>query len=270
MIDLRADVLFGPISHISSSIGRWRVLQQLDGHIVPPSMSVDMKAGFLHSVECIKETCIDLEMKTTVGVIERGYQTCFDLLEMNKNFRAREFEELCSFGEKILEVFVTEGGSRKFVALSPKHAEFLSPSTPIFGDAVAIAFPAIIEELADAGRCRAAGLWTASVMHLMRASEGPLGELAKYVGVEIQQNWNGSLNQIEGKLKERNRTKFGESEEQWASEAAAHFRVIKNAWRNHAQHGKVRYGEAELMSIWSNLQSLMQSLAKRLPDTHKI
>jgi hypothetical protein len=82
---------------------------------------------------------------------------------------------------------------------------FYSPTTPLFGDAVADAFPAAEQEITDAGKCRAAGLWTASVMHLMRAIEEPLNSLAQWLGAETGQNWNTALNQIDAKLRALNK-----------------------------------------------------------------
>ena len=101
-------------------------------------------------------------------------------------------------------------------------------------------------------------------MHLMRATEEPLRALAEWAGVDVGQNWNNALNQIDSRLKERTKTAHGADEEQWASEASAHLRAIKNAWRNHAAHGLARYDEQDAVAIWSNVQSLMQTLAKKL------
>lgn len=266
MLHLDPEKFLPPISYMAAAISEWKVLQQLEGHMVPQALSFEVRVGFLKSAEILKETAQALTMTTTTAVIEDSFDDIVAQLSLNRPLSAYELQKITSFGEKVLSVFMAEARSRQFVTLAAGHAAFLSPSTPLFGDAVDDAFPAASLEISDAGRCRAAGLWTASIMHLMRGLEDALNSLASYVGIDIGQNWNTALNQIDAKLKERGKSLFGPDEEQWAAETSAHLRAIKNAWRNHAQHAHARYNEEEAVSIWNNVQSLLQTLARRLNE----
>lgn len=264
MISLDPRTFLAPMSYIGAAVSEWKMLQQLEGHVVPQAISMDVKVGFLRSVELLKDVATSLTMPTTISLIDTEFEDAVERLAPNRPYSAHELQRLILFGDKVLSVFIAEASARAFIALAHGHSGFLAPETPLFGEAVDDAFPAAGQEIADAGKCRAAGLWTASVMHLMRAIEEPLNLLAQRLGVDTGQNWNTALNQIEVELRARNKSQHGADEEQWASEAAAHLRAIKNAWRNYAQHGRVRYNEGEAVSIWNNVQSLMQTLAKKL------
>lgn len=149
--------------------------------------------------------------------------------------------------------------------LPSKHAGFYA-AKPHFGEAVDDAFPSAAQEIGDAAKCRALGQWTACVLHLMRALEPALNALAGYVAVQPDQNWNTALNQIDAKLRAITKANDGAEAEQWASEASAHFRTVKNAWRNHAAHGRARYNEDEAVAIFDNVRFLMTTLAGRLSE----
>jgi hypothetical protein len=151
--------------------------------------------------------------------------------------------------------------SELFVMISHSNKRYYEQTEPLFGEAVNVAFPTASLEIADAGKCRAFGRWTACVMHLMRALETPMNALAKRYDVKPGQNWNTALNEIDAALKSVTKSTVGPDAEQWASEASAHLRLIKNAWRNHAQHGNARYDEEQAVAIWGNVDSFMRTLA---------
>jgi hypothetical protein len=256
--------LFVPLGFIYGCVSEWKVLRQLDGLAVQVNVNFEERVNFLRCVEKLKETATKLNLATTIGIIERGFDNALHDLAPRHPLGTKQLQRLIAFGDKVIEVFVTEVEGHFFIGLSPEYVKVISPEYKAFGEKVDKLFPAAGPEISDAARCRSFGMWTAAVMHLMRATEISLNGLATHVGVDVDQNWNTALNQIEMKLKERNRSNFGIDEEQWASEASAHLRAIKNAWRNHAQHGKARYDEEDATSIWNNVQSLMQTLAKKL------
>jgi flagellin-specific chaperone FliS len=266
MYQFEASTLLAPISYISGCISEWKVLRQLDGIAANVGVNFDKRVNFLKCVERLKLTATTLSMSTSVGVIERGFDDAVNDLAARRPLGLNQLQRLIAFGEKVVEIFVTEAEVRAFIVLDPKHSSYLEGQTATFGEKVTEVFGEAVQEISDAGRCRSFGMWTASVKHLMRAAETPLTSLATYLDVDVGQNWNTALNQIDAKLKERNKSNFNAEEEQWASEASAHLRAMKNAWRNHAQHGKARYNEEEAVSIWNNVQSFMQTLAQRLTN----
>jgi hypothetical protein len=179
-------------------------------------------------------------------------------------FGEEALDDLISGLEYLLRTFRDEIDARPLFAMSPTNANLYDQPEPLFGREVDDAFPSSAEDIAEAGRCLAVGRWTGAVMHLMRALETPLSELAKHVGVPDAANWNKQLNEIENKLRAISKSTHGSDEEQWAAEAAAHFRAIKNGWRNHAMHGRSFYDEERSREIYDAVRGLMRHLASRL------
>lgn len=176
---------------------------------------------------------------------------------------SHDMGQITALGSQMLAAFGDEMAARLMFVMSSKHAGFYGDGQH-FGAAVDDSFPSASQEITDAAKCRALGQWTACVLHLMRALEPALNALTQHVGVEPEQNWNNALNQIDAKLRGISKAKDGLEAEQWAAEASAHFRSIKNAWRNHAAHGRARYNEDEAVAIFDNVRVLMQTLAARL------
>jgi len=146
-------------------------------------------------------------------------------------------------------------------------SEFYDQSRPLFGEAVDDAFPSSADDIAEAGRCMAVERWTAAVMHLMRALEPPLDLLAAHAQVSPGANWNKSLNEIEAKLRGVGKREHGRDEERWAAETASHFRAFKNAWRNHAMHGRTFYDQERATEIFEAVRALMRHLATKLSES---
>jgi len=263
MRKLDTNKLLKPMSFVGGAISEWRLVQQLEGHMVPQVISMDTRVGFLKSIEMLKEAGQELSMHTSVNVITMGWDNAFELMAVNRPLSAHELQRLVSFGEQVTTAFVAEAGSISLIGLKAGHAQFHEPAAPLFGEKVDDAFPSAAQEIADAGSCRAAGLWTACVMHLMRGLEPALSALAGSMGITPDQNWNSALNQIEAKLRDIRKSSSGEEAEQWASEAVLQLRAVKNAWRNHAMHGRVRYSEDEAVRIFDSVKYLMQTLASR-------
>jgi hypothetical protein len=163
----------------------------------------------------------------------------------------------------LASAFQNEMEARLLLVLPSANAHFFGDA-PLFGNVVDNVFPQIAYDIAEAGKCRALGRWTAAVMHLMRVLEAGLEALARHVGVEQGQNWNADLNAIEGRLRAIKRTVEGPEEEQWAAEAGVHLRFIKNAWRNSAMHPRERYDEERAVQIFDNTRTFMQHLAGKL------
>jgi hypothetical protein len=260
------DELLKPMSYLGAAVGEWRLLQQLEGHMVPQAIDFDVRVGFLKSADMLKDAAKKLGMLAAARVIEQGWEEAFALSALRRPLSAHELQRMTIYADKILSVFIAEASNVSLMSLSPAHSAFLDPSTPPFGQPVYDAFPSAVPDIVDAGHSRAFGLWTACVMHLMRALEPALAALAASLDVEVGQNWNTALNQIDTALREIRKSTNGATEEQWASEAVLQLRAIKNAWRNHAMHGVGRYGEEDAVRIYESVKFLMQTLAARLSE----
>jgi myo-inositol catabolism protein IolC len=105
-------------------------------------------------------------------------------------------------------------------------------------------------------------------MHLMRVLELGLHSLADQLGVSFQNaNWQNIIDQIEKHIRTMSSATHGtnrKSDQQFYSEAAAHFRVLKDAWRNHSMHIHERYGEEKAEAIFNSVRAFMQHLATKL------
>ena len=150
------------------------------------------------------------------------------------------------------------------------HVDLLTDS-PLFGDKVDGAFPSAQYDITEAGRCLALRRPTACVVHLMRALEVALASLAKALGQNITtQTWNTILNVLEAEIRSRDKKTLGEKwreeDEQFFAEAATHFRMIKNAWRNHAMHAKDKYTDEEAENIYDSVHSFIRHLSDRLSE----
>src|SRR5690606_15673388 len=103
----------------------------------------------------LKDAATTLSMPAAVKVIELGWDEALALLSLNRPLSSHELQRVTNYADKVLSVFVAEASRASLLALPAKHADFLSPETPLFGAKVAAAFPSSAPDIADAGQCRA-------------------------------------------------------------------------------------------------------------------
>lgn len=140
-----------------------------------------------------------------------------------------------------------------------------------FGEAVSTAFPSAVYDIVEAGKCLTFSRSTACVMHLMRVLEVGLSALANKLGIKLKSdNWNAILNLMEKEIRSRTSETHGadwkQKDEPFFAEAATHFRFLKNGWRNHAMHARVKYTEEEADDIYRTVRALMRHLSERLSE----
>ena len=150
------------------------------------------------------------------------------------------------------------------------HVDLLT-ETPLFGDQVNEAFPSARYDISEAGHCLALKRPTACVLHLMRALESGLSSLSTALGISLtRKGWDAILNQLEKEIRlrstETSDAKWKNEGEQFFAQAATHFRMIKDAWRNHAMHGRDKYTEEEAEVIYGSVRSFMRHLSERLSE----
>ncbi|MFD0986748.1 hypothetical protein [Methyloligella solikamskensis] len=155
------------------------------------------------------------------------------------------------------------------------NARLLDSDEPAFGQRVDECFPSARFDIEEAGKCLALSRGTAAVMHLMRAAEVGLGCLASALKVDASnENWNSLLNDIEKEIRSRTAATHGQDwkdrEEPFFTESATHFRLMKNAWRNHAAHARVKYTTEEAGEIYQSVRAFMRHLSKRLREPSEV
>jgi hypothetical protein len=162
--------------------------------------------------------------------------------------------------------FIPSVGNGDRVKLVPK------PLSQLFGEDVCKNFPSAMSDLREAVICLAMSRSTATVLHLMRALEVGLSALAKYFSVPSDNpNWQNLIERIEKSIREigndaQRRPTDWKEQQMFFSNAATHFMFIKDAWRNHAAHGRVKYTEEEAAGIFGNVRGFMQKIATRLSE----
>lgn len=268
MLVIDAQNLVNTFSYLGSSIKhleicREEMLAARDAqvaHIAPHQLG-----GLVKCSQILGHLADQLGMVSAKASAERFSEFAKSIAQNAGQMRSHDLGQITTMGSHMLASFGDELDARLLFVLSPEEARKYSAKSP-FGESVEEAFPSSTREVGDAAKCLALKQWTACVVHLMRALEPALTALARSVDVEPDQNWNKALNQIDANLREISRSRHGAEDEQWASETSAHFRTIKNAWRNHAAHGRARYNEAEAVAIFDNVGFLMRTLAKRISE----
>lgn len=175
--------------------------------------------------------------------------------------------------EHLDETIRFEMGKHLFFFVLPETAEFYRQKQPLFGKDVNDAFPSAIFDVQEAGKCLALTRSTACGFHLMRVLEIGLGVLGKVFGVSLAHtNWAPALDEIESKIREMHKDPVWKAmpdckeQQEFYAQAASHFGVLKDAWRNYTMHTRGKYTEDEAKQIFGSVRAFMQKLATRLHE----
>ncbi|MGB2889594.1 MAG: hypothetical protein WBC04_18010 [Candidatus Acidiferrales bacterium] len=159
--------------------------------------------------------------------------------------------------------------SHIFYQIESSKSRYYEKPNELWGEGVSKAFPSAIPELTDAAKCYGLERNTACVFHLMRALEVGLSCMAKPFGVSTDHtNWQNIIEQIESKVRELSKTKpkNWKEDQEFYSQAASYFMIVKDAWRNYTAHRRGRYEAEEAERIMENVCGFMQKLATRLKE----
>lgn len=125
-------------------------------------------------------------------------------------------------------------------------------------------FPFASIEMSSARNCYLYEESAASVFHSMRALEIGLTAFAQELHVPINRDqWEVIVNNIESEIKKINGPHAGSDwkrKQQQYSEAALHFRYLKNAWRNHVMHVRHIYEPPKALQILGHVSEFVQAL----------
>ena len=158
---------------------------------------------------------------------------------------------------------------KKVMIFPSNKVGYFDGSSSMFSSAVRDSFVSAQHDMDESEKCFALNRHTACVFHLMRAMEAGLNLLGKDLGVSVGQNWNTALDEIEKEIRSRNRGTHGPQwkiDEPFYSEAATHFRFVKNAWRNYVAHLHESYDEERAKGILNSVSDFMRHLATRLHE----
>jgi hypothetical protein len=107
----------------------------------------------------------------------------------------------------------------------------------------------------------------------MRVLEIGLGVLGAVFGVSLAHtNWAPAIDQIESKTRDMHKDPAWKAkpdykeQQEFFAQAASHFGVLKDAWRNYTAHARGKYDGNEASDILTSVRAFMQKLANRLHE----
>ncbi len=160
-----------------------------------------------------------------------------------------------------------------FLCIQKPKIDYLSRPREIFGEEVFKSFPSASYDLLESSRCFALDRWTASVFHLMRSLEAGLSVLGQRFGVSLAHtNWAPAIEQIESRIRDMYKDPLWKAmpdykeQQEFYAQAASHFGILKDAWRNYTAHARGKYDEREAADIITSVRAFLQKLAPRLHE----
>jgi hypothetical protein len=227
----------------------------------PAGSSFSFVGAAIHEVE---QDCEDLGLPVTLAQIRRLH-TSIDNGVAGAN--------IAQFGHDLMDIqtrMYDELKSKSFFAFSADKARFYVDVNP-FGEKVAASFPSSTFDSIEASCCFALGRNTASVFHLMCALESGLSVMAARFSVPSDHtNWHNIIEGIEKAVRsmpnDPARPSDWKDQQEFFSQAASHFMIIKDAWRNYTAHARAKYTDEEAETILINVKGFLQKLAARLHE----
>ena len=233
---------------------------QVSSGVSPTDSSWGLLAGELGVLE---RTCEGMGLPSTLAQIKR-----IKPIFMEGSSRI----DIASFARDVMEVhtrLIDELRSRMFLVIPPERVSYYEKFQ--FGSDVERAFPSAGYDAIEAGKCYACNRSTACVFHLMRVLEVGLRAFADRFGVVSDHtNWHKVIEEIEKAIRamanDPNHTAHWREQQEFFSQAASYFMVLKNAWRNYTAHARGKYTEEEAEVIFVNVRAFMQKLSARLNE----
>jgi hypothetical protein len=185
------------------------------------------------------------------------------------------FQWLADHAREIEKLAAKEIKGNAFFYIPAEHIKFFTTQNKpyLFGDAVGNAFPSATFDISEAGVCLALARGTGSVFHLMRVLEIGLNVLGAKFGVSLAHtNWAPAIEEIESKIRNMHKESAWKAlpdckqQQEFYAQAASHFGVVKDAWRNYTMHARGFYTEEQAERMFENVKGFMQKLAERLSE----
>ena len=252
------------------------LLGQLYAHINASSGSVitevdpwSIGAGALGSLE---RDCEAIGLASTLAQIKRikpiftegtsniNYQNLVrDVIEVQIRLNDELESRLC---------FCIETEKSQYMqAFGPASDPAIPSPLEMAWEPVFVSFSSVKYDTLEAFKCYALGHNTACVFHLMRVLELGLTALGQVFGVSLAHtNWGNAIEQIESKIRGMHTDPAWKAlpdckeQQEFYSQAASHFGILKDAWRNYTAHVRGKYDEQEASDIMVSVRAFMQKL----------
>ena len=268
MIEHNINLMISSVGYIVGVIAEWRLLAQLQN--VSSTSSEEDKlqkyAMFLKSIERLGDSAASLGMLAATKISKDAFDYYRDEFENGTWPTGINLTRWIYPADRLVHTYAAEIESHRFFTIEAKYQRFKADLEEQFDKSILVSFPSTNVDLSEACRCCSVGIWTASVMHLMRALEVALRCLSASYDIPHRENWNSSLNEIEKHLRTVRKGSDGDDAELWASATGTHFRFLKNAFRNQAMHPSKHYTETEAIELFDATRAFMRHLATRLAE----
>jgi hypothetical protein len=213
-----------------------------------------LKIGLRITAETVEEVIQEFE---TAGWKSRNCQWLMDQLKAIDRLSQRELKGKAFF-------YVPAERTKFWPKVNDPH---------LFGNDVANAFPSAAFDIVESGVCLALSRGTASVLHSMRVLEIGLTALGTKFGVSLaHKNWAPAIGEIESKVREMHKDPVWKllpdckEQQEFYAQAASHFGILKDAWRNYTMHARGVYTDEMAEDIFNSVKGFMQKLAATLRE----
>jgi HEPN domain-containing protein len=175
-----------------------------------------------------------------------------------------EVETLRNRIREVRETMIQELSSINFLRVTDDMEAYLDKSNA-FGEAVSLAFPGSVEDIAEAHQCFAFGRYTAGMFHLGRAMELAVRRLAKKMRIGIKRDWQSYLTAMNEKIaKMPFKTPEQKAKRAPFAEAAAYLLHFKEAWRNPTMHPKKTYTRDEALEVINGAGAFLRYVSREI------
>lgn len=187
-------------------------------------------------------------------------------------FRPHEIEGVHRLIAEVSGRLADELSSRLLFQIDGDMAKYYEPSSPGFGEEVAMKFPSLTFEIEQGGKCFALGLSTASAFHFIRCLEGGIAAVSRCLNIpDPTKGHERSWNKMLSKVKDRMVVKWPGSsllqdDARFFEEAHAALAAMQNPYRNATMHLDQKYTVEEARHIMNLVEGFMRKLAARMDE----
>jgi hypothetical protein len=250
-------------------IGCVACLDEKAGFVVIKPIDKDARENAIEKLTPIDAEFRKIGMEVTADTIKALIES------LREDSKPRNFQWLLDQIAAVERLTERELRTKTFFYIYPEHAQFFPTQRNPYplGEDVFNKFPSCVYDTNEATWCLALSRSTASVFHLMRILEAGLSALGKKFGVSLaHKNWAPALDEIEKKIRNIHTDPNWQAlpdckkQQEFYSQAASHFGILKDAWRNYTAHARGKYTQAEAEDIFRNVRGFMQKLATQLHE----
>lgn len=161
---------------------------------------------------------------------------------------------------------------RCVLVLPANKAPYFSAAETLWGAEFQSNFPTAARDLAEAARCFALGLNTATVFHAMRIAEIGIRAVGRCLGIPdpirgADRNWAVALRKVKDEIDRRWPSAQRLSGDGHTFEALyASLDAMKNPWRNAAMHVEADYSEEDARAIFDAVGAFMRRVLVRMNE----